>query len=97
MNEQLKNIKNEVEKCYQREIELEKQFKDYCEGKKFKIVKTIYYSGYQNNLIGRECILKPCIWRGELMASCTVYNKHTKKIDIEHYELHDMSFYEELC
>lgn len=89
-------IQNEAEKLYNRKKELEQAFRDYCEGKRFRIVKDIYYSGYQDNLIGRECVLHPYIQSGKLMASCTVFNKRTKKIDIYHSYLHDMSFYEEL-
>ena len=92
----LVEIQNEAEKLYKKKEKLNQAFRDYCEEKRFRIVKDIYYSGYQDNLIGRECILHPSIQRGKLMASCTVYNKRTKKIDINHYYLHDMSFYEEL-
>ena len=89
-------IQEQAKELQKKEIELQEQAREYCKDKKFKIVKPIYYSGYQNNLQGRECYIKPYIDYGELIASCTVYNKKTKKIDIPHYYGHDMSFYEEI-
>ena len=89
-------IQEQTKELWKKEIELQEQAREYCKDKKFKIVKPIYYSGYQNNLQGRECYIKPFIHYGELLATCTVYNKKTKKIDIPHYYGHDMSFYEEL-
>ena len=95
-NKILVEIEKQAKELRKKEIELQEQAIEYCKGKKFKIVKSIYYSGYQNNLQGRECYIKPFIDRGELLASCTVYNKKTKKIDIPHYYGHNMSFYEEI-
>ena len=89
-------IQEQAKELREKEKKLQEQAREYCKGKKFKIVKPIYYSGYQNNLQGRECYIKPYIDHGELLASCTVYNKKTKEIDIPHYYGHDMSFYEEL-
>lgn len=95
-NNILFEIEKQAKELWKKEKELQEQAREYCEGKKFKIVKPIYYSGYQNNLQGRECYIKPYIDRGELLASCTVYNKKTKEIDISHYYGHNMSFYEEI-
>ena len=92
----LEKISREAAELVAKEKELEAQAKEYCKGKKFRIVKHIYYSGYQGDMIGRECYIHPTIWNGELQATCTIYNKRTKKIDIPHYYLHDMSFYEEI-
>ena len=97
MNENvLTQIEKQAKRLWEKEKELIEQAKEYCENKKFKIVKPIYYAGYQNNLQGRECYIHPYIDRGQLIASCTVYNKVTKRIDISHYYGHDMSFYEEV-
>lgn len=92
----LEKISREAAELRAKERELIDRAIEYCEGKKFKIVKHLYYSGYQGDMIGRECILNPTICNGKLVASCTIYNKRTKKIDIPHYYLHDMSFYEEI-
>ena len=92
----LAEIEKQAKELWKKQKELQEQAREYCKDKKFKIVKPIYYSGYQNNLQGRECYIHPHIHYGELIASCTVYNKKTKKIDISHYYCHDMSFYEEL-
>lgn len=91
----LTQIEKQAKNLWEKEKELIKQAKEYCENKKFKIVKPIYYAGYQNNLQGRECYIHPFISYGELLASCTVYNKKTKKIDIYHPYGHNMSFYKE--
>ena len=92
----LTQIDKQAKKLWEKEKELIEQAKEYCENKKFKIVKPIYYAGYQNNLQGRECYIHPYIDMGQLIASCTIYNKVTKRIDISHYYGHDMSFYEEI-
>ena len=92
----LERINREVVELRSKEKELEEQAKEYCKGKKFKIVKHIYYSGYQGDMIGRECYIHPSVWNGELLASCTIYNKRTGKIDIKHYYLHPLDFYEEV-
>ena len=91
----LTELDKQLKELFEKEILLLQQAKEYCENRKFKIIKPIYYSGYQNNLQGRECYIYPYSDRGQLIASCTVYNKNTKRIDISHYYGHDMSFYEE--
>lgn len=92
----LEQLQKDLDKINKKEREILNKFKEYCEGKRFKIVKHIYYSGYQGDMIGRECTLQPCIHDGKLQAACTIYNKRTKKIDIRHYYIHDLSFYEEI-
>lgn len=54
-------IQEQAKELWKKQIELQEQAREYCKDKKFKIVKPIYYSGYQNNLQGRECYIKPYI------------------------------------
>ena len=96
MTDKLKYFTDKVESKWSEIKELEQEIKDYCQNKKFKIVKNIYYSGYQNNLKGRECILKPFIAGKALVFACTVYNKKTKQIDIEHRYGHSFDYYKEI-
>ena len=96
MTDKLECYASQVKEKWSETKKLEQEIKDYCENKKFQIVKNIYYSGYQNNLKGRECIIHPFIFQGELFFSCTVYNKKTKKIDINHNYGHSFDYYKEL-
>lgn len=96
MANELDKLAEETKLLFLKQKELEEKAKEYCKDKKFKIVKHIYYSGYQGDMIGRECYIHPSVWNGELLANCTVYNKRTGKIDIKHYYLHPLDFYEEV-
>ena len=96
MTDKLEYFTDKVANKWSEMKELEQEIKDYCKNKKFLIVKNIYYSGYQNNLKGRECILKPFIACDELVFACTVYNKKTKQIDIEHRYGHSFDYYKEI-
>lgn len=96
MANELEKLSQEVHELFLKEKEIEEKAREYCKDKKFKIVKPIYYSGYQGNMIGRECVIHPHVNQGELLANCTVYNKRTGKIDIKHYYLHPLDFYEEV-
>lgn len=84
----LNNIKDQEQKIWT-------DVRTYCENRLFKIVKNVYYKGYQNNLIGRQCILKPTIFNNQLKFQPTIYNKRTGKIDIHHLYCYDSSYFEE--
>lgn len=93
---ELDSIIRELDQISKREKILKAQLENYFKGKIFKIVKNIYYSGYQNNLKDRLCILKPAIVDNKVLASCIVYNKRTNQIDIIHDYLHPLDYYEEV-
>lgn len=96
MTDKLEYFTSKVKEKWSEIKKLEQEIKDYCENKKFLIVKNIYYSGHQNNLKGRECILKPFVVNSELFFSCVVYNKKTKQIDINHNYGHSFDYYKEI-
>ncbi len=96
MTDKLKNCADKIKEKWLETKELLDEARDYCKDKKFLIVKNIYYSGYQNNLKGRECMIKPFLCDGQLLFSCIVYNKKTKQIDIQHNYGHSLDYYKEL-
>lgn len=96
MTDKLKYFTDKVEKAYSGMKELEQEVKEYCKNKRFRIVKNIYYSGYQNNLKGRECIIHPFVFYDQLLFTCTVYNKKTKQIDIKHRYGYTFDYYKEI-
>lgn len=95
MNSLIKQAEQKLNDIKNQEQVICSDVKTYCEGKLFKIVKNIYYKGYQNNLIGRHCTLKPTIFDNQLKFQPTVYNKRTGKIDIYHLYCYDSSYFEE--
>lgn len=96
MTRNLEDIQKELYELWHKQLELVKEAEEYCKDRKFKIVKPIYYSGFQNNLEGKECYIHPYVSNGELLANCMVYNKRTKKCDIYHsYGYNVLSFYKE--
>ena len=96
MTDKLKYYTEKIKEKWLDIKDLEDEVKEFCKNKKFLIAKNIYYSGYQNNLKGRECVLKPFVVNGELLFSCVVYNKKTKQIDIKHTYGYSLDYYKEL-
>ena len=92
----LEQLSQAVQENWKKSKMLEEQAQEYCKNKRFRIVKNVFYSGFQKNLKGRECVLKPCVNNGKLLFSCVIYNKRTKRIDIDHKYYYPLSFYEEI-
>lgn len=95
MNE-LKKLREKVRKNAKFNLALCNYAEKYCKDKLFRIIGDVYYSGYQNNLKGRICKIKPALINGELQFLCTIYNKRTKQIDIKNYYFHPLEYFEEI-
>lgn len=95
MNE-LKKLREKIRKNEKFNLELCNHAEKYCKDKLFRIIGDVYYSGYQNNLKGRICKIKPALINGELQFLCTIYNKRTKQIDIKNYYYYPLEYFEEI-